>query len=217
MCAFLIMSNGWWTGYFAISPLPPSLCINQLPSHLMVTFHPSPGADQSKIRENVRDGVTGHQVWICRKGKRKPLKTHQDWTRQSISGSVSLKKYELERELRENKERTIERIWRDMRSLPLLELLKEPKKTEISEYFIVIEIYSLPFPQLTCSLTQCAALYHHLTLESWDQKPGGEASLSQNLQGWKLASDESAQGRRRSFGSWVHLKSSNEIGFIFYG
>ena len=78
MCAFLIMSNGWWTGYFAISPLPPSLCINQLPSHLMVTFHPSPGADQSKIRENVRDGVTGHQVWICRKGKRKPLKTHQD-------------------------------------------------------------------------------------------------------------------------------------------
>ena len=151
MCAFLIMSNGWPTWYFAISPLPPSLslCINQLPSHLMVTFHPSPGADQSKIRENVRDGVTGHQVWICRKGKRKPFtlsKTHQDW---------------------ENRNQWV--------------------------YFIVIEIYSLPASQLTCSLTQCAALYHHLTLESWDQKPGGEASLSQNLQGWKLASDESAQ------------------------
>ena len=74
MCAFLIMSNGF--GRRDILPfhlcLPLSLGINQLPSHLMVTFHPSLGADQSKIRENVRDGVTGHQVWICRKGKRKP-------------------------------------------------------------------------------------------------------------------------------------------------
>ena len=92
MCAFLIMSNGWWTWYFAISPLALSLCINQLPSHLMVTFHPSPGADQFKIRENVRDGATGHQV--IKKGENTGL-LRPPWAERTQDSEALSQEYSL--------------------------------------------------------------------------------------------------------------------------
>lgn len=47
----------------------------------MVTFHPSPGADQFKIRENVRDGVNGHQA-IKKRKKTSLIKT-------TLSGEIS--------------------------------------------------------------------------------------------------------------------------------